>query len=124
MRSSAAILLSSLTLYACGPEIGDDCSDSLDCATDGSRYCDTTQPDGYCLIPGCRADECPEEAVCVRFGEDERARTFCMAHCGDSGDCRGGYSCMESGSIGDLMVEIIDDAPHGSTFCMERVPDM
>lgn len=111
-------------LIGCGPEIGDKCEDSLDCSTDGSRFCDSTQPDGYCLIPGCRADECPEEAVCVRFGENERARTFCLAFCENGGDCRGGYSCWESGTMGDLPVAIIDDAPGGDGFCLERIPDL
>lgn len=108
----------------CGPEIGDACSDPLDCSTDGSRFCDDTQPDGYCLIPSCRADECPEEAVCVRFSEnDERGRTFCLRHCASNSDCRGGYECILDDSIGDLPVEIIDEAPGGDGFCLERIPD-
>lgn len=117
-------MLGCFLLVACGPEIGDKCDDSLDCATDGSRFCDSTQPDGYCLIPGCRADECPEEAVCVRFGEDERSRTFCLAHCENGGDCRRGYQCTDPGILGDLPVEIIDDAPQGSAFCLESIPDL
>jgi hypothetical protein len=112
-----------LAAGGCGPEIGDKCSGYQDCSTDGSRLCDDTQPEGYCLIPGCRADDCPEEAVCVRFGENERGRTFCLKHCIDNSDCRGGYSCQDPGMIGDLPTAIIDEAPQGESFCMERIPE-
>lgn len=115
---------------ACAPQLGDACSDSLDCAVDGTRTCDTTQPGGYCLIPGCRSDECPDEGVCVRFGIDERARTFCMRRCGGDGDCRSDYECLEEDpppitSEPDPAVvytEIIDESGGGSRFCIESVP--
>ena len=110
-----------MVLGGCGPEVGDDCKDSLDCASDGSRFCDYTQPEGYCLIQGCRADECPEEAVCVKFGLDEQARTFCLRHCKDNGDCRGGYECVAPDPSADLPTEIIDDAPEGNQYCASRV---
>jgi hypothetical protein len=73
------------------------------------------------LIVGCRADECPEEAVCVRFGLDERSRTFCMRHCEDNGDCRGGYQCVAPEPDGEVATAIIDDVPEGGQFCSERV---
>ena len=54
-------------LTACGEEIGDSCSLSTDCASNGSRICDTNSPGGYCTVIGCDVGTCPEEAVCVRF---------------------------------------------------------
>jgi hypothetical protein len=51
----------------CGNQIGDSCSGSSDCSPNGDRFCDNTQPDGYCTIVGCDFNSCPEEAVCVRF---------------------------------------------------------
>jgi hypothetical protein len=124
-----ALLVVVLAAAACGPKIGDECTDSLECAVDGTRFCDQTQPDGYCLIPGCRADECPEEAVCVRFGLDEQARTFCLQHCEGNGDCRTGYVCAapeplpvpaSEGEPLPVATEIIDDAPQGRRFCTVR----
>ena len=123
MRRTAIPITLSLFLVACGPEIGDECETSLDCAVDGSRFCDFTQPDGYCLIVGCRADECPEEAVCVQFGRDEQARTFCLRHCGNDGDCRSGYRCAIPEPEGDVVTEIIDDAPQGSRYCIESTAE-
>lgn len=125
MRSLFLSFACLLTLVACGPEIGDECTDSLDCAVDGTRFCDFTQPGGYCLIVGCRADECPEEAVCVQFGENEQARTFCMRHCNKNGDCRSNYVCADPNPDPELSIvtEIIDDAPKGDRFCVELVSE-
>lgn len=109
-----------IALAACGPEIGDDCTDSLDCATDGSRFCDYTQPEGYCLIPNCHGDECPESSVCVQFGSNEQARTFCMRVCENNGDCRDAYRCAIPDSSADVPTEIVDTAPQGDRFCLER----
>lgn len=61
-----ALLLCAL-LAACGDEIGDECSLSSDCSQAGDRFCDNTQPGGYCTVVGCDYDTCPEESVCVRF---------------------------------------------------------
>ena len=38
---------------ACGKEIGDSCSTNVDCAQDGTRDCDLSQPGGYCTVNGC-----------------------------------------------------------------------
>jgi hypothetical protein len=122
VRRMIMTCVGALALVACGPEIGDKCDDALDCATDGSRFCDHTQPGGYCLIPGCRGDECPEEAVCVRFGLDEQARTFCLQHCSDNGDCRDGYRCIEPDPYADVPTEIVDLAPNGRRYCLEHTP--
>lgn len=65
--SRLALVLVTALAAACGSEIGDECSLSSDCATDGTRTCDTASEGGYCTIVGCDVDSCPEEAVCVRF---------------------------------------------------------
>jgi hypothetical protein len=120
LRWTLLCAASSLALAACGPEIGDECTESLDCATDGSRLCDRTQPEGYCLIPNCHGDECPEESVCVRFGLDAQARTFCMQSCEDGGDCRDSYRCAAPDPTDDVPTEIVDTVPEGDRFCVER----
>ena len=70
MPRTAAILtvvLATVAAAGCGDEIGDSCSISGECSPRGDRFCDTTQPGGYCTIVGCDFGTCPEEAVCVRF---------------------------------------------------------
>src|SRR5262245_36081708 len=102
------LLASGAALAGCTPEIGDECTTSIDCSQQGDRLCDTTQPGGYCTIFNCEPDTCPEdESVCVAFDfeldpacHDLNAtdwarfgRTFCMAVCDDDSDCRDGYIC-------------------------------
>lgn len=96
-----------LSALGCAPEIGDDCTTSIDCSQLGDRLCDTSQPEGYCTIFNCEPDQCPEEALCVGFGfdldpacsgvDDPRwsrfERTFCMVGCEANDDCRPGYVC-------------------------------
>ncbi|RMH42891.1 MAG: hypothetical protein D6689_06940 [Deltaproteobacteria bacterium] len=68
--STAARIVAVFTLLAaaaCGDQIGDSCSISSECSQTGDRFCDTTQPGGYCTVIGCDYGTCPEEAVCVRF---------------------------------------------------------
>ncbi|NUP14412.1 MAG: hypothetical protein HOW73_50930 [Polyangiaceae bacterium] len=99
-----------LFAMGCRPEIGDECVTSVDCSAQGDRLCDTSQPDGYCTIFGCEPDACPDNSVCVGFGQeidpacanadvgtDPRwprfERTFCMIACETNDDCRDGYVC-------------------------------
>jgi hypothetical protein len=109
LRVPHLLLLAGLLAAAtgCAPEIGDDCTTSIDCSQLGDRLCDTSQPNGYCTIFNCEPDQCPEEAVCIGFGtdidpacqgvEDPRwsrfERTFCMLACEEQEDCRSGYIC-------------------------------
>lgn len=107
------LALVGLTLLAgagCRPEIGDECISSADCSAQGDRLCDTSQPSGYCTIFGCEPDDCPDGSVCIGFGleldpacenvssTDPRwprfERTFCMAACEETTDCRDGYVCV------------------------------
>lgn len=100
-----AILVALTGLVGCKPKIGDACTIASDCSSAGDRLCDTTQPGGYCTAFNCAPGTCPQEAMCVAFedatcfhGEADLARlrrTFCMATCSTSSDCRVGYLCED-----------------------------
>ncbi|HEX7838165.1 MAG TPA: hypothetical protein VF469_11910 [Kofleriaceae bacterium] len=72
-----SIVTLSVTLGACGKQIGDSCLLSSDCSPNGDRVCLcsfcsgttlTQTPDqGYCTVQGCDYSTCPDEAVCIRF---------------------------------------------------------
>jgi hypothetical protein len=79
----------------CASEIGDECEANVDCSANGDRVCDLSVPGGYCTILGCRAGSCPEEAICVAWGEGIAERTLCMRYCGGDDDCREGYRCFD-----------------------------
>jgi hypothetical protein len=116
----------------CTSEIGDECSADVDCSPNMDRNCDTSQPDGYCLIIVCGPDECPGESLCVEFTtpcpldmeeedcqliEPNRGRTFCLRHCKSDGDCRGKYTCIEPE---DLSALIIDFNTNKSKICVPK----
>ncbi len=110
-----------LLATGCGKDIGDSCIISSDCDPNGERYCDISSKEGYCTILGCDYDTCPEDSACIRFftgsfenlpcdeqkdcSLDELCSLkgncvprsselrYCMATCGDNGDCRDGYEC-------------------------------
>ncbi len=85
------LLLAFPVLLACEPDIGDSCETNLQCPA--GAYCDTTAPDGYCLIISCEDnDECPDDSVCVLF---DAFTSFCMAPCSTSSDCRDEYVCRD-----------------------------
>jgi hypothetical protein len=124
--SASVALLAATT--ACGNKIGDSCSISTDCATEGGRICDVSSPDGYCTIPNCDIGTCPSESTCVQFysviNVDKHCTTaddctidqvctvggfcaardselrFCMLNCGSQGDCRDGYECRDLSRMG------------------------
>jgi len=127
LLSAFALLL--LLAPACGSDIGDSCGTNVDCAQDGTRDCDLSQPGGYCTVNGCDEKSCPSEAVCIRIFPYESSgattckldsecastelclpdgfcvprateRRFCERKCGNNGDCRGGYVCREAGIEG------------------------
>jgi hypothetical protein len=113
----------------CAPKIGDHCSVSTDCSANGDRLCDTTQPGGYCTVFNCEPNSCPNEAVCVAFNEKscpDRGgqataqsirfqRTFCMVTCGGDGDCRGGYTCLDTSN--DPARQVVDQNPSSLKIC-------
>jgi hypothetical protein len=128
VKKSGPWLLPCFALAACAPEIGDECSANVDCSPNGDRVCDVTSPGGYCMILGCRSGGCPEEAVCVSYGDGVGRQTFCMRHCGSGDDCRGEYQCFNPGRYAASRAEdptfdpndygrIIDEDPAGSGFC-------
>ncbi|MBL0219409.1 MAG: hypothetical protein IPQ07_36755 [Myxococcales bacterium] len=110
-----------LAATGCGKEIGDSCIISSDCDPNGTRYCDISSKEGYCTIQGCDYNTCPDSSACIRFftGNFENLECtsqdqcsldelcslrghcvprssevrYCMATCGDNGDCRDGYEC-------------------------------
>jgi hypothetical protein len=125
LRALFSLSLLALVFPACGKDIGDECSTNIDCASDGTRDCDLSQPGGYCTMNGCDEKSCPDEAVCVRIFPYETPgsacsatqpcqagdiclpdgfcvprlaeRRYCEKKCGGDGDCRGGYVCREAG---------------------------
>ncbi len=66
LRAPALIALA-IAFAACSPNIGDSCTTNVDCAQDGSRDCDQSQPGGYCTIDGCDEQSCPSGSVCIRI---------------------------------------------------------
>jgi hypothetical protein len=71
------LILIALLAAGCGHEIGDACIVGTDCATDGTRQCDSTSKQGYCTILGCDFDTCPGEAECIRFFTGEFTNKTC-----------------------------------------------
>jgi len=115
----AAALLCAQGLAACKSKVGDGCKSNTDCSPDGDRICDPSQPGGYCTIPDCQPDTCPEGATCVQFWDGAHARTWCMKRCSGNGGCRGGYYCAAGTSEVAL---IVDSDPGESGFCIEKPP--
>ena len=131
----AAWLALATLLGACGSEIGDDCSTSVDCSPDGDRICDPTLPGGYCTVEGCDEGTCPDDAVCVRFfptsgllhtcaagcaahevclsdgfcAARKSEDRFCMRGCAQDYQCRDHYVCRETGMAGAELAQAPDD---------------
>jgi len=121
---SAALALA-LALMGCAPEIGDDCSSSVDCSVNGDRICDAAQPGGYCSVANCEEGTCPEDAVCVEFRYEPArlAESWCMAPCEGDDDCReaDGYRCIHASQLmeGDAHIARVLDGggDDGRRFC-------
>jgi len=118
----------------CKPKIGDDCKISTDCSAAGDRLCDITAPGGYCTVFSCEPGTCPEgESLCVEFGEKRsplchdrstpspHARTFCMATCDKTSDCRTGYECVDIQNDGDPWGATLIDTDRGNKGCLVPV---
>ena len=78
----AALALSS---GACGHDVGDQCTTSVDCDPNGTRSCDLSQPNGYCTIVGCDATValCPDSSACIRVFPTKYLTTTCDPKCED-----------------------------------------
>jgi hypothetical protein len=78
---------------------------NIECSFNADRQCDLAQPGGYCTVPECDPDRCPDEAMCVEFDSNapRLARRYCMKTCNVDGDCRGGYVCTHPtvGAMGE-----------------------
>ena len=110
--SCLTVLCLALLASACGHEIGDSCSSSLDCSQSSSRICDRTQSGGYCTINPCERGTCPEESTCVEFRPSEvrLAVTYCMKKCSSDGDCRDdeGYHCKTATEFNACEAKTLD----------------
>ncbi len=102
----ALVLAVALLGAACAAEIGDECTNSTDCSPEGDRICDFAQVGGYCTIENCSPDQCPDDALCVRFGTEPRLeRTYCMAECSGDSDCRDDYSCTAADGASTIVID-------------------
>ena len=119
------LLVLAAVAFGCKPDIGDKCTTSTDCSIAGERLCDLTQPGGYCTIFNCEPNLCPENSVCVAFGERTCSvqavtlrfrRTFCMASCEKDNDCRGdAYRCVDIST--DTSRRVVDTNPESHRVC-------
>jgi hypothetical protein len=91
----ATLALAAVSAVACGKQIGDSCNTNIDCSLNADRQCDLSQIGGYCTIPQCTPDSCPSEAMCIEFESavPRLSRRYCVKHCSQDSDCRGGYYC-------------------------------
>ncbi len=112
----------------CAPKLGDGCTTRSDCSVNGERYCDRSQPGGYCTIENCEPNSCGEDGVCVRFKPDEPrlSSDWCMATCSDNGDCgRDRYECrgeeqLNKGAPDDMRVAEVLEGRHSRKFCVVK----
>lgn len=130
--SSWAALVACLSFIACQPQIGDECSTSVDCSASGERGCDITQPGGYCTVSGCDPGSCPDDSVCIAFGTQVSPaagcadasglsrfqRSFCMASCDSSKDCRSAYECLDVSAPGNPWSAVVIDARESGKVCV------
>jgi hypothetical protein len=121
--------ISLLWLGACSPKLGDGCKHNTDCSINGNRTCDRSQPGGYCTIPDCEPNSCPDNGRCVRFQPDQPrlSRTWCMAQCSKRKDCRGAYTCRsadqlneESEAAGEGTIAQVIDSHPDRKFCVAK----
>jgi len=75
--------LAAALLGACGHDIGDQCTSSVDCDPSGTRSCDLSQPNGYCTIQGCDETLCPSSSACIRIFPTTFLSTACDPDCED-----------------------------------------
>ncbi len=131
-RIALAAFVALVVLDGCSPKIGRECTTSLDCSQQGDRLCDITQPSGYCTIFNCEPDKCPEgDGVCVAFSSQvdpacgstddvnwgRFERTYCMAGCESSDDCRTGYECAAPSTRDG---RILDFTPLAQKICVVK----
>jgi len=113
----ALLAVLGIVAVGCGKEIGDECVVSTDCATDGTRSCDSSSRGGYCTIQGCDFDTCPEEAACIRFFTGN----FANRDCNPASEDRGTDDC----SLDELCSLVGKCVPRSSEvrYCMRTCGD-
>lgn len=113
----ALFALMTVIAAGCGKEIGDECVVGTDCATDGTRQCDTSSKGGYCTIQGCDFDTCPDEAACIRFFTGN----FANRDCNPATEDRGTDDC----SLDELCSLVGKCVPRSSEvrYCMRKCGD-
>jgi len=93
MLTRALPFLAALTLFACGPVIGDPCTVNTEC---GPGVCVNRgfAPGGLCSLVCLRGatDACPAGSVCVT-GVIDGDTAGCLRSCNEDRDCRSGYVC-------------------------------
>ena len=84
---------------ACGDKIGDPCALSTECSAQGDRICIDSNNGGYCTVPGCDHDTCPEESVCIRFFALGETNQTCIQESEDleTDDCTPDEICTLNG---------------------------
>ncbi len=110
-------LVTALAASGCGKKIGDGCSTNIDCAQDGTRICDLSQPGGYCTVDGCTEDSCPSESICVRFFDQK----YATLPCSDQQPCPSATEVCVTRNLGDSSPEKVC-APTASErrFCADK----
>jgi hypothetical protein len=130
---AAAIMFA---MSGCTPDIGAKCTTATECSQMGDRACDTSLPGGYCTIFNCEPDTCPSEAACIGFlqnisqnsacqdpNDTRMLRTFCMVHCSDNSDCRGGYVCGDMNALDNpWRATLVDRSNRDGRVCI--VPEI
>jgi hypothetical protein len=118
----------------CKPKIGDSCDVSTDCSINGDRLCDTTQPGGYCTVFNCEPGTCPDEAICIAYGNVPSAakecsdqqggqrlqRTFCLRTCDSDSDCRSGYACEDMARDNPWRAIVVEGGHPSGKVCVVR----
>jgi hypothetical protein len=173
MRSAFVIAVVSFLIGGCTRNVGDSCKTNVECQADGTRFCDTSAPEGYCTVDGCDVNTCPDEAVCIRFltplldspctvtpgmpvplgradcpNADDRCvcdhatngacgnmspnghcapetteRRWCQYKCEENGDCRAGYECRSTGTLGaEPVPELTNLSGSPAKFCAPNAP--
>ncbi len=92
MRIRLLTFVMALSLFACGPVVGDPCTVASDCGPGVCLNRDFS-PGGLCTLT-CTVGgtACPAGSACVsRVIDNDTAG--CLRLCTKDADCRGGYTC-------------------------------
>jgi hypothetical protein len=104
MRYKLLIVAALSFVGACAPQFGDGCASTSECSVTGDRFCDKSQPGGYCTQSNCEPKSCGDDGVCVRFKPEQPrlSSSWCMSKCDNTGDCRDAYVCRSANQLGEV----------------------